>query len=349
MPNQAADLNDRAKHLLKVLVEGYIEDGQPVASTTLARRSGLHLSSATVRNVMASLERKGYIHALHTSSGRVPTSRGYRLFVDTMVNINPLEKPILQAVQKKLNNNRHTVNSLIQAASGVLSGITQFAGIISIPREQVVAIRQIEFLQLSKTQVLVVLVMANNDVQNRIIQVERDFSSAELQQFSNYLNKVFIGKGLGQARAVLLKDMKQVHQDMNQMMLAAIELGEKALELGDKDTEKSCVIAGKTNLMEYDDLGDIRKLRQLLAAFNQKREVLSLLDKCLKADGVQIFIGKESGYTIFDDCSVVTAPYRLDDDQMGVLGVIGPKRMRYERVIPVVDVTAKLLTAALRN
>jgi heat-inducible transcriptional repressor len=349
MPNQATDLNDRAKHLLKVLVEGYIEDGQPVASTTLARRSGLHLSSATIRNVMASLEKKGYIHAPHISAGRIPTSRGYRLFVDTMVNINPLETPILQAVQEKLNNSQQSVSGLIQSASGVLSGITQFAGIISIPRKQIVVIRQIEFLQLSATKVLVVLVMANHDVQNRIIQVERDFSSAELQQFSNYLNEVLVGKGVVQARDVLLNDMKKVHQDMNQMMVAAIQLGEKALELGDTGVAESCVIAGKTNLMEYDDLGDIQKLRQLLAAFNQKCDVLSLLDKCLQADGVQIFIGKESGYTIFDDCSVVTAPYRLDDDQMGVLGVIGPKRMHYEKVIPVVDVTAKLLTAALKN
>ncbi len=348
MPNQAADLNDRAKHLLKVLVEGYIEDGQPVASTTLARRSGLQLSPATIRNVMSSLEKKGYIHAPHTSAGRVPTSRGYRLFVDTMVNINPLDAPLLQAVEEKLNR-QQSVNSLIQSASGVLSGITQFAGIISIPRAQVIAIRHIEFLQLSATQVLVVLVMANNDVQNRIIQVERDFSSAELQQSSNYLNEVLVGKGLSQARDVLLKDMKQVRKDMNQMMISAIELGEKALDLGDDTIAESCVIAGKTNLMEYDDLGDIQKLRQLFAAFNQKRDVLSLLDKCLQADGVQIFIGKESGYTIFDDCSVVTAPYRLDDDQIGVLGVVGPKRMQYDRVIPVVDVTAKLLTAALRT
>ena len=230
-----------------------------------------------------------------------------------------------------------------------MSGLTQFAGIISVPRARAIAIRHIEFLQLSATQVLVVLVMTNNDVQNRIIQVEREFSSAELQQSSNYLNDILVGKGLSQARNVLLKDIKQVHKDMNQMMVSAIALGEKALDLGDKDSTKSCVIAGKTNLMEYDDLGDIQKLRQLFAAFNQKRDVLSLLDKCLQAEGIQIFIGKESGYTIFDDCSVVTAPYQLDDDQMGVLGVIGPKRMRYERVIPVVDVTAKLLTAALRT
>jgi heat-inducible transcriptional repressor len=349
MPNQATDLNDRAKHLLKVLVEGYIEDGQPIASSTLARRSGLQLSSATVRNVMASLERNGYIHAPHTSAGRVPTSRGYRLFVDTMVNINPLDTPILQAVEEKLNNSRQSVNGLIQSASGVLSGITQFACIISIPRAQAVAIRHIEFLQLSAKQILVVLVMANNDVQNRIIQVKRDFSSSELQQSSNYLNKVLVGKGLSQARDVLLKDMKQVRKDMNQMMISAIELGEKALDLGDDNIAESCVIAGKTNLMEYDDLGDIQKLRQLFSAFNQKRDILSLLDKCLQADGVQIFIGKESGYTIFDDCSVVTAPYRLNDDQIGVLGVVGPKRMQYDRVIPVVDITAKLLTAALRT
>ncbi len=349
MPNQAADLNDRAKHLLKVLVEGYIEDGHPVASTALARRSGLQLSSATIRNVMASLEKNGYIHAPHRSAGRIPTSRGYRLFVDTMVNINPLDRSILETVQNKLNNSQQSVSNLIQSASGVLSGITQFAGIISVPKARGIAIRHIEFLQLSATQVLVVLVMTNNDVQNRIIQVERDFSSAELQQSSNYLNDILIGKGLSQARNVLLKDMKQVHKDMNQMMVSAIALGEKALDLGDKSSVKSCVIAGKTNLMEYDDLGDIQKLRQLFAAFNQKQDVLSLLDKCLQADGIQIFIGKESGYTIFDDCSVVTAPYQLGDDQMGVLGVIGPKRMQYERIIPVVDVTAKLLTVALRT
>jgi heat-inducible transcriptional repressor len=349
MPKQAVDLNDRAKHLLKVLVEGYIEDGHPVASTALARRSGLQLSSATIRNVMASLERNGYIHAPHRSAGRIPTSRGYRLFVDTMVNINPLDSAILETVQNKLNNSSQSVNGLIQSASGVLSGITQFAGIISIPKAPTIAIRHIEFLQLSVTQVLVVLVMTNNDVQNRMIQVERNFTSSELQQSSNYLNEVLVGKGLAQTRNALLDDMKQVREDMNQMMVSAIELGKKALDSGNENIEENCLIAGKTNLMGYDDLGDIQRLRQLFAAFNQKREVLSLLDKCLQADGVQIFIGKESGYTIFDDCSVVTAPYQLGHDQIGVLGVVGPKRMQYERIIPVVDVTAKLLTTALQQ
>ena len=347
MPRHIPDLNDRAKHLLKVLVEGYIEDGQPVASTALARRSGLNLSSATIRNVMASLEKKGYIHAPHTSAGRVPTSRGYRLFVDTMVNVNPLDGQVLSALQATINSSQQSINGLIQSASGVLSGITQLAGIISIPRSEAIAIRHIEFLQLSATQVLVVMVMANNDVQNRIIQVESDFTSAELQQFSNYLNEILVGKDIHQARHTLIDDMKQVHEHMNQMMISAIKLGEKALDIADDTAEENCIIAGKTNLMDYDDLSDIQKLRQLFSAFNQKRDVLSLLDKSLQADGVQIFIGKESGYTVFDDCSVVTAPYKLDDNQIGVLGVIGPKRMQYERVIPVVDVTAKLLSAAL--
>jgi len=193
------------------------------------------------------------------------------------------------------------------------------------------------------------MVMVNNDVQNRIIHVDRDFTSSELQQSSNYLNEVLVGKDIHQARDALLGDMKQVHEHMNQMMLSAIELGEKALKVADDKAEESCVIAGKTNLMEYDDLADMQKLRQLFSAFNQKRDVLNLLDKSLQADGVQIFIGKESGYTVFDDCSVVTAPYRLDDNQIGVLGVIGPKRMQYERIIPVVDVTAKLLSAALNS
>ncbi|MCK5901536.1 MAG: heat-inducible transcription repressor HrcA [Cocleimonas sp.] len=347
MPKQALDLNDRAKHLLKVLVEGYIDDGQPVASSTLARRSGLHLSAATVRNVMASLEKQGYIHAPHTSAGRIPTSQGYRLFVDTMVNINPLDHSVLAALQAKLNCNGQSVTGLIQSASNVLSGITQLAGIISMPRVELVTIRHIEFLQLSTTQLLVVLVMANNEVQNRIIQVEHDVTSNELQQSSNYLNALLVGKGLKQARNILLSDMKQVREDLNQMMISAIELGEKAFDEDKPALEAGCVIAGKTNLMDYDDLGDIKKLRQLFSAFNQKRDVLSLLDKCLQADGLQIFIGKESGYTIFDDCSVVTAPYQLDDHQIGVLGVIGPKRMQYERIIPVVEVTAKLLSTAL--
>lgn len=340
-------LNDRAKHLLKVLIEGYIVNGQPVGSTVLAKQSGLDLSPATIRNVMASLEDAGYIHSPHTSAGRVPTSQGYRLFVDTLVSVKPIEQQEHHVLQEQL----HTGSSseLIHVASNMLSGLTQMAGIVTARQMETRSIRHIEFLPLSATQILVVLVMSNNDVENRIIHVEREFSTSELQQTSNYLNEVLVGKDLKQARKALLQEMEQVREDMNAMMLSAINLGEQAVSgLVDVQHEE-CVIAGRTNLMDYDDLSDVEKLRQLFNAFNQKQEVLNLLDKSMQAEGIQIFIGRESGQDVFGDCSIVTAPYQIDEEHIGVLGVIGPKRMQYDRVIPVVDITARLLSAALNS
>ena len=341
------DLNERAKYLLKVLIEGYIVDGQPIGSSLLAKRSGLDLSPATIRNVMASLEDAGYIHAPHTSAGRVPTSQGYRLFVDTLVNVKPLEQQECQLLEVELDQT--SSSNLIQSASTMLSGLTHLTGIVMAPQGEVRSIRHIEFLQLSDNQILVVLVMSNNDVENRMIQLEREFSSSELQQSSNYLNEILVGKDIQQARAVLLQEMEDVREDMNSMMLSAIDLGEKAVSGLSEAQAEDYVIAGETNLMEYDDLSDVVKLRQLFNAFNQKRDILGLLDRCMDADGVQIFIGRESGHDVFGDCSVVTAPYQIDESHIGVLGVIGPKRMHYDRVIPVVDITAKLLSAALQK
>lgn len=341
------ELNERARHILKVLVESYIQDGQPVGSRNLARSSGLDLSAATIRNVMADLEELGYIRAPHTSAGRIPTSQGYRLFVDALVSIRPLEQQAIHILQGQFKADQ-APGSLIQTASSLLSGITQLTGVVSMPRRNPASIRQIEFLRLSERQVLAILVMNRNEVQNRIIHLDGEVSSSELQQAANYLNDRLIGKDLSQARAALLEEMRQHSEDMNRMMLSAIELGEKTVaDLDDKLGEEDCIIAGETNLMGYDDLSDIHKLRELFAAFTRKRDVLTLLDKCLQADGVKIFIGRESGQTVFDDCSLVTAPYTVDGEQIGVLGVIGPKRMPYERVIPVVDITAKLLSVAL--
>ncbi|MCL4112503.1 UNVERIFIED_CONTAM: hypothetical protein GTU68_039413 [Idotea baltica] len=229
----------------------------------------------------------------------------------------------------------------------MLSGLTQLTGIVMAPQMDARAIRRIEFVKLSETQILVVLVMSNNDIENRMINMDRDVSTSELQQCSNYLNEVIVGKDLHQARNSLLEEMKQVRADMNEMMLSAIDLGEQAMSGMSDESREDCIVAGRTNLMDYDDLSDVVKLRQLFNAFNEKREVLGLLDKCLSADGVQIFIGSESGHEVFGDCSVVTAPYQIDDTHIGVLGVIGPQRMHYDRVIPVVDITAKLLSAAL--
>lgn len=344
--NNKTALSERAQHILKVLVDGYIRDGQPVGSRTLAKRSGLDLSAATIRNVMADLEDMGYIRAPHTSAGRIPTSRGYRLFVDSMIQIQPLDEQAIGRLQIQLNASQDAT-ALIQSASSLLSGITALTGVVTIPRHNPSAIRQIEFLRLTGNQVLVILVLSRNEVQNRIIQLEDEIASAELQQAANFLNECLIGKDLYSAREVLLEEMRQHREDMNQLMLSAIELGEMAFSGIDKKPGDGYVIAGETNLMSYEDLSDIGKLRELFSAFTQKRDILKLLDKSIQADGVQIFIGRESGYDVFDDCSLVTAPYSMGEEHLGVLGVIGPKRMPYERVISVVDATSRLLSVAL--
>ncbi len=343
------ELNERARHILKVLVESYIKDGQPVGSRQLARSSGLSLSAATIRNVMADLEELGYIRSPHTSAGRVPTSQGYRLFVDTLVTVKPLEEKAIHTLQGQLKAERDA-GALIQSASTLLSGITRLTGVVSLPRRNPASIRQIEFMRLSGQQVLAILVLNRNEVQNRIIQLDEEISASSLQQAANFLNERLVGKDLQQARTALLEEMRQHREDMNRMMISAIELGEKAVaDLADNQQQgEDCVIAGETNLMGYDDLSDIHKLRELFAAFTRKRDILSLLDKCLQAEGVKIFIGRESGQSAFDECSLVTAPYQVDGEHLGVLGVIGPKRMRYEQVIPIVDITAKLLSLALK-
>ena len=344
-------LNERAQQLLKVLIEGYIVDGAPVGSSTLAKRSGMKISPATVRNVMAMLEDQGYIHAPHTSAGRVPTARGYRLFVDSLVNIQELDQGDLHTMQGRFSGSQTTNAELIQTASSLLSSITQLAGVITLPSLEAVAIRHIEFLYLSTDQILVVLVMSDNEVQNRIIHTDQEYSSDELQQYGNYLNQHLNGMDLHRARQHMLDAMNKDRETLNKMMLSAIELGEKAFDGMSKDdnSEESCLIVGKTKLLDYDDFSDMDTLRQIFNAFNEKRDVLKLLDNCIQAKGVQIFIGRESGKAVFDDCSLVTAPYSIDDKHLGVLGVIGPKRMQYERVIPVVDITSRLLSAALRS
>ncbi|PWQ97233.1 heat-inducible transcriptional repressor HrcA [Leucothrix pacifica] len=344
-------LNERAQQLLKVLIEGYIVDGAPVGSSTLAKRSGLKISPATVRNVMALLEDQGYIHAPHTSAGRIPTARGYRLFVDSLVNVQELDQSDLHTMQGRFSDTQTTNSELIQTASSLLSNITQLAGVITLPSLEAVAIRHIEFLYLSTDQILVVLVMSDNEVQNRIIHTDQEYSSEELQQYGNYLNQHLNGMDLHRARQHMLDAMNKDRETLNKMMLSAIELGEKAFDDISKgeNSEDSCLIVGKTNLLDYDDFSDMDTLRQIFNAFNEKRDVLKLLDNCIQAKGVQIFIGRESGKAVFDDCSLVTAPYSIDDKHLGVLGVIGPKRMQYEKVIPVVDITSRLLSAALRS
>lgn len=342
-------LNDRAQHLLRLLVEQYIRDGQPVGSRALTRDSGLNLSSATIRNVMADLEDLGFVASPHTSAGRVPTDKGYRFFVDMLLKVQPLETEAVQVIRQGLVSHVDDPKVLVASASKLLSSVTQLAGVVTLPRQSHTALSQIEFLPLSENRVLAVLVTNGREVQNRILHLERSYGADELRRAANYLNQQFAGRDLNTVREQLVNQLKQTREHLNQGMTDAILLAQQAVAATEPPPSLQYVMAGETNLMGFAELSNVEKLRKLFEAFNQQRDVLHLLDQSLRADGVQIFIGHESGHTIFDDCSVVTAPYTIGKDVVGVLGVIGPTRMAYERVIPIVDLTAKLLGAALNN
>ncbi len=339
-------LSERAQLLLKALIENYIRDGQPVGSRTLSRDSGLSLSSATIRNVMADLEGLGFVASPHTSAGRIPTDKGYRLFVDSLLKVKPLESNEIEEIQRGLVGEAQNGRSLVQIASQMLSNVTHMAGVVTLPKPQFVALTQIEFIALSDNRVLAIMVMNNREVQNRVVQLDRPYGAEELKRAANYLNEVIGGRSLHEARAHIVGQLQETRQHMNRLMLDAIQMAQKVFDAPAAD-QREYVIAGETNLMGFAELSNVERLRRLFEAFNEKRDILHILDHCLRADGVQIFIGQESGYSILDDISVVSAPYTIDNHVVGVLGVIGPTRMAYERVIPIVDVTAKLLGSAL--
>jgi heat-inducible transcriptional repressor len=339
-------LSERAQLLLKALIESYIRDGQPVGSRTLSRDSGLSLSSATIRNVMADLEELGFVVSPHTSAGRIPTDKGYRLFVDSLLKLKPLQSEEIDDIERRLRSDASNGRALVQTVSQMLSSVTQMAGLVTLPNPHYVALSQIEFIGLSENRALAIMVMNNREVENRVVQLERPYSAEELRRAANYLNEAFAGRSLPEVRASLLKQLQETRQTMNQLMQDAIQMAQKVFETPAQDRVEY-VIAGETNLMGFAELSNVDRLRRLFEAFNEKHDMLRLLDNCLRAQGIQIFIGHESGYQILDDISVVTAPYMLDNQVVGVLGVIGPTRMAYERVIPIVDVTAKLLGSAL--
>ena len=340
-------LSERAQLLLKALIENYIRDGQPVGSRTLSRDSGLSLSSATIRNVMADLEDLGFVASPHTSAGRVPTDKGYRFFVDTLLKLKPLHHEEIEDIERRLgSDSANNGRSLVQTVSQMLSNVTHMAGLVTLPNPNYIALSQIEFISLSENRALAIMVMSNREVQNRVVQLDRYHSSEELRRAANYLNDAFSGRSLPEVRAQLLAQLQETRQHMDQLMQDAIQMAQKVFA-ATKDGDVEYVIAGETNLMGFAELSNVDRLRRLFEAFNEKHDILRLLDSCLRAEGIQIFIGQESGYRILDDISVVTAPYMLDNQVVGVLGIIGPTRMAYERVIPIVDITAKLLGSAL--
>jgi heat-inducible transcriptional repressor len=339
-------LNERAQLLLKALIENYIRDGQPVGSRTLSRDSGLSLSSATIRNVMADLEDLGFVASPHTSAGRIPTDKGYRFFVDTLLKLKPLHQEEIEDIERRLGIDAASGRSLVQTVSQMLSSQTHMAGLVTLPNPHYIALSQIEFIALSENRALAIMVMSNREVQNRVVQLDRYHSPEELRRAANYLNEAFSGRSLPDVRAQLLAQLQETRQHMDQIMQDAIQVAQKVFD-NTPSERVEYVIAGETNLMGFAELSNVDRLRRLFEAFNEKHDILQLLDSCLRADGIQIFIGQESGYRILDDISVVTAPYTVGNQVVGVLGIIGPTRMAYERVIPIVDITAKLLSSAL--
>jgi len=342
-----AVLNERAQILLKTLVQYYIREGQPVGSSTLLKESKLELSSATVRNVIADLERLGLVQSPHTSAGRIPTVEGYRMFIDNLLTVTPIGERDVENIKKNLDPTADT-KKLIESASNMLSGLTRMAGVVMLPYREQKQIKHIEFLPLSDKRVLAIMVFEKGEVQNRIIYVDKNYKQQELLNISNCLNAELVGKDIGMVRHSLLKQMREAKETMNDIMLNAIDMAQKVFEV-EKPDVPDYVLAGESNLMKYDDMANIVRLRQLFEAFEEKRGILQLLDQTLKAPGIQIFVGSESGYHAFDDCSVITTPYSDGDSVLGALGVIGPTRMAYDRVIPIVDVTAKLLGAMLKE
>jgi heat-inducible transcriptional repressor len=334
--------SERAQILLKMLVERYIADGQPVGSRALAKFSGLELSPASIRNIMADLEELGFIASPHTSAGRIPTPRGYRFFVDTLLKVRPLDQVEIDQLEGQLQPDN--TQKLVSQASHLLSDLTRFAGVVMTPKRRSTAFRHIEFLSLSEKRILLIVVAPDGDVQNRIILTDRAYQPSELTEAANFLNQNFAGLTFNEIKARIQDELRKLREDMTRLMTQALEAGTEVMNQNSEDY----VLSGEHNLLHVQDLSsNMASLRRLFDMFEQKTSLLQLLDISSRAHGVQIFIGGESGLVPLDDCSVVTAPYEVDGQVVGTVGVVGPTRMAYERVIPIVDITAKLLSSAL--
>jgi heat-inducible transcriptional repressor len=335
-------MDDRSKSLLKTLIEHYIADGQPVGSRALSKFSGLDLSAATIRNVMADLEDMGFVASPHTSAGRIPTPKGYRLFVDTMLTVKPVEEIMAHEAQDAIQAD--APHRVVAAAAQVLSNLSNFAGVVMTPRRSEV-FKQVEFLRLSEKRVLLILVTPEGDVQNRIILTERDYGPSELIEASNYLNSQFAGLSFFAVKEKLRQELEGIRSGISSLMEAALKVGAENAK-----PDSNMIISGERRLLNVGDLSsDMVKLKQLFGMFEEKTELLQLLDVSSRAEGVQVFIGGESELVPMEDMAVITAPYSVDGRIVGTLGVIGPTRMAYERVIPIVDITSKLLSSALSS
>ena len=343
-----ADLNmpsHRARRILSAIVDKYIQEGIPIGSKSLSLADNIGLSPASIRNVMSDLEELGFIASPYTSSGRVPTSKGYRFFIDSLLKLQPVEATELERIKKRVNLHDSNSRELAISVSNTLSAITKLAGIVTIPKQQVTRLKEIDFIQLSEKRILAIIVMNETEVENRILQMKRDYSKDELKQASNYLNTHYKGRSLSYIKKHLINELMQTKEAVNSLMSDLIDIADQVLDFDESD---EYIVAGQRRLMDFHELSDIKKLRQLFDAFKEKQQLLELLDKSMSTSGIQIFIGEESGYQMFDNCTLITTPYTTEDGAIGVLGVIGPTRIAYQKVIPIVDITAKLLGKSLK-
>ncbi|WP_108648505.1 heat-inducible transcriptional repressor HrcA [Polynucleobacter rarus] len=334
-------MDKRARELLKTLIERHISEGQPIGSRTLSRHSGLDLSAATIRNVMADLEELGFVSSPHTSAGRVPTPRAYRLFVDTMLTIKPLDEVGHRELSAEIVPD--SPQRVIAGAAQMLSQLSNFAGVVLTPRRSEV-FKQIEFLRLSEKRILLIMVTPQGDVQNRILITNKDYSPSQLVEASNFITTNFAGLELQSVRNRIKNELEGLREDITALMNQAVEASSNTLA----DPQNNMVISGEKKLLEIGEfVSDMDKIKRLFQVFEKRTGLLQLLDVSSRAEGVQIFIGGESDLVPLDGMAVITAPYKVDNIIVGTLGVIGPTRMAYDRVIPIVDITSKLLTSAL--
>ena len=335
----------RARRILSAIVDKYIQEGIPIGSKSLSLADNIGLSPASIRNVMSDLEELGFIASPYTSSGRVPTSKGYRFFIDSLLKLQPVEATELERIKKRVNLHESNSRELAISVSNTLSAITKLAGIVTIPKQQVTRLKEIDFIQLSEKRILAIIVMNETEVENRILQMKRDYSKDELKQASNYLNTHYKGRSLSYIKKHLINELMQTKDSVNSLMSDLIDIADQVLDFAEPD---EYIVAGQRRLMDFHELSDIKKLRQLFDAFKEKQQLLELLDKSMSTSGIQIFIGEESGYQMFDNCTLITSPYTTEDGAIGVLGVIGPTRIAYQKVIPIVAITAKLLGKSLK-
>lgn len=342
---ESYELDERAQILLKFLIQSYTRDGQPVGSKSLAQLSGIDVSSATIRNIMAKLEDMGLVNSPHTSAGRIPTQAGYRFFIDSLLEVKDLGKSAKQSLNNAFTSDK-TSTDLIQTASSMLSQMTRLTGLISVSKPSHTEVRHIEFMKLSERRILVIMVVNADQVHNKIIHVDRDYSDLELTQLARHMGQYLIGSDFVPAREKLLAELRQHKDQVNSILESVLDVMGSVCQQGEAE---DLLTAGESNLLQFAELSDIGKLREIFDIFNRKRDLLHILEGCTQAKGVQIFVGSESGYSVLSDLSVIGAPYKVNNEVVGVLGVIGPTRIAYEKIIPTVDLTARLLTSALNS